>query len=78
MTLIAGQGENPEARMKLIADAGGFPDLEIAGKVLAGWLFIDMDGARSTYFAVMPTLHRSLFVRVKGGLCMRIACTNHP
>jgi hypothetical protein len=27
-----------------IEAAGGFPWLEIAGKVLAGWLFLDMDG----------------------------------
>ncbi|MBV9446948.1 MAG: hypothetical protein JO345_13780 [Streptosporangiaceae bacterium] len=27
-----------------IQDAGGFPWLEIAGKSLAGWLFLDMDG----------------------------------
>jgi hypothetical protein len=29
-------------------DAGGFPWLEIAGKTLTGWLFIDMDGTLIT------------------------------
>jgi hypothetical protein len=33
---------------KQIAGAGGFPWLEIAGKTLAGWLFIDMDGTLVT------------------------------
>src|SRR6266581_4496415 len=32
----------------LIEAAGGFPWLEIAGKTLAGWLFIDMDGTLIT------------------------------
>jgi len=31
-----------------IEDAGGFPWLEIAGKTLAGWLFLDMDGTLVT------------------------------
>ena len=31
-----------------IEAAGGFPWLEIAGKSLAGWLFIDMDGTLIT------------------------------
>jgi hypothetical protein len=32
----------------LIGEAGGFPWLEIAGKTLTGWLFIDMDGTLIT------------------------------
>jgi len=32
----------------LIEAAGGFPWLEIAGKTLTGWLFIDMDGTLIT------------------------------
>jgi hypothetical protein len=33
---------------KQIEAAGGFPWLEIAGKTLAGWLFLDMDGTLIT------------------------------
>jgi hypothetical protein len=31
--------------------AGGFPWLEIAGKTLAGWLFLDMDGTLITAYS---------------------------
>jgi hypothetical protein len=34
-----------------VQDAGGFPWLEIAGKTLAGWLFLDMDGTLITAYS---------------------------
>jgi Transposase DDE domain group 1 len=36
---------------KQVQDAGGFPWLEIAGKTLAGWLFLDMDGTLITAYS---------------------------
>ena len=50
----------------LIGEAGGFPWLEIAGKTLTGWLFIDMDGTLIT--AHSPVLGtRSLVMNVPAG-----------
>jgi hypothetical protein len=36
---------------KQIEAAGGFPWLEIAGKALTGWLFLDMDGTLITAYS---------------------------
>ena len=36
---------------ELVEAAGGFPWLEIAGKTLTGWLFIDMDGTLITAYS---------------------------
>ena len=36
---------------KQIEAAGGFPWLEIAGKTLTGWLFLDMDGTLITAYS---------------------------
>jgi hypothetical protein len=59
---------------KLIADAGGFPDLEIAGKILAGWLFIDMDGtlvtAHSEKEGAAPTWKKGFGFHPLAAWCM--------
>jgi len=59
---------------KLIADAGGFPDLEIAGKILAGRLFIDMDGtlvtAHSEKEGAAPTWKKGFGFHPLAAWCM--------
>ena len=57
--------------------AGGFPWLEIAGKTLAGWLFIDMDGtlitAHSDKEGAAPTFKKGYGFHPLGAWCANTA-----
>jgi hypothetical protein len=58
----------------LIEEAGGFPWLEIAGKALTGWLFIDMDGtliaAHSEKEKAAPTWKKGFGFHPLAAWCM--------
>ena len=60
---------------KQIGEAGGFPWLEIAGKALDGWLFIDMDAtwitAHSDKEGAAPTWKKGYGFHPLGGWCAK-------
>lgn len=59
---------------KRAGEAGGFPWLEIAGKTLAGWLFIDMDGTLITAYSdkegAAPTWKKGYGFHPLAGWCI--------
>ena len=58
---------------KQAEDAGGFPWLEIAGKILTGWLFLDMDGTLITAYSdkegAAPTWKKGFGFHPLGAWC---------